>query len=1549
MIFREEHFSEEEYRSVALLVESRGDCTGRNPDGTFGANNDCQEDGDGPSGISREPSAGAKERTPTAKTKPARGGGDDGDIRLGNVRRQDVMLRGGKSVIVSDAEAKERARKDRDVNPMPEGSPPGSTADLYDRTFVTRDDPKRPLKITSHDQVFDASDLTQNGTYVSHESVARFLSARHEDDRKAIGVDAPEAIIDTRAELPPEQFEYVVEALKRDVDRAYSEGRNPGFYSTDIAECMEIMSGFYPELSNPDEAKRMGTTPEDASFVFTMITAITSNGTDPALNLESADRIYRLYREHGSIRTPDEIMGGDRAREIKNSLNRLQDMIDEFGEARVRSLMSGVTHASSINLTMKRLAKKSQEIGGSWSEKGLGSSELADEVVPVAAIFGPKIGSFFANLSGRHQFLTMDRWLMRSVGRVTGELITRSTPEAANKQANEAIKAIKARSRSKDILFGVDKPPLNLTREDVIKSLELQARSGIVEEYGAAYEWAKAAARAYSKVPRGLRDGKPYGSFGVHEDPQIRAAHAVGNAMSKSLVHEQQDPRSARARRVLRGVFREVAKRVAADNPDTRGGVEVSEIQAVLWQYEQNLWKRLGAKTKIEGDSLYSAAAKALKQRRDSGDEPTSLRPEKTRRPKSVRSADAEEYETAGEVEADHPNQSGQDLWDSEIETSGLDFMEFIRAFIEEGDFDRDEESRDVVVLSNPSPESVAGEIRDASRVVIRSASHSVWPRLGFDAKIPQEIRSLLPEHLSHASTLLDLHATREGAEWWNANGRDVDMELDLRDSSAPPAKVFFRCLNSDLTSLDSVWEEIWESDDLDDYCGDEQTFFATESRDCGQDDLGRFSSGNDCANDDGVGGGIAEDIPPSAKQASKTGGGSGGKTAKRDAWKKKDDTVVLSASQSKVLAPVKSALVAHGRLVSESLDYVGVTLDEAASVCADLADDSVVLVTHGDTRSLLGYVHHSEPLSGEVEPEVTFCSNRSFAGVENGLGTIVSIARNDEGELSLNYALLGIKPEAQKASPVAIAREMYRGVFESISNAEKIGVKEIVMKATGDAKDSKFKGYRIWPRLGFDGVIPRNKITPTYSLKWGFFDAYGSSLPDSALSPRAKKERAAGSLTIQALYETKEGQDWWEKHGGTMDMIMRVGDEDNPGWQRYKKISSRVSGRSVDFEAIIEAEWRSIREEVETRSDDCGRDEGGRFGQDNKCQEDAAPGSEQTSGPASKTYDEIAREMDLKRVRSDIGAGNHGSASRNISLMLEKSTPSEVARSLGFEKFDLDGSFSEDTRKARGSFFTSFGKAAVDTAARHLASLSIASGRLPELKKAHIDFSTQRNFISTMVKNSGAKGVLDRLRVAMSSFSAMAICNLTNGDITLVQNKANSQETLDSAYGKGWFSTNDPSHYIVHEYAHRLQSEGLRSYFVSQIEKSIRQTEKALSATGEFALHGDSIEIAKMSIEKERLELSELKAGRPLTQSEISDYYASAHFYLARWGARDRINFESSVKSVSTYGRSHALELAAEYWSSVTLGFRDNSDDLDAFCEAIHMPKPKKQKKATR
>lgn len=613
-------------------VEVRAADCGRDDGGQFEPKNDCASE-DGPV---------------------------EEEVKSSKKRNVDVMIGGGKRVAVMDAEAKQRAVEDSRDNPKPEGSAPGSTTDLWDRDFVVRGDGAKINKISGHSPVFPPETHRQNGQFVAHEAVGQFLADRHEDQRRAVGAEGPGAIIDTmRRDLPKEQMDYIVDSLAEDAIHAYEVLQvDPGFYGDDLGRTMETMSQRHPELASDENAK----------FMFTMLTAITSSGQGPDANLADADALYSMWKQHGTV-VPSSYGGG--ARDATKSLRTLQGLVDSFGVERTRRLLSGYTSASNINETFKRLAEKSadpnwkgREGETTWElpSASMVSGELVDEVVPVAAIFGPKIGSFYANLSGRHDFLTMDRWLMRSVGRVTGELLTRSTPDQAKRRADAALMAIESGKWKKDFLFGVDKKH-GITKADLVRSLKIQAKTGVIEENGAAYTWAIAAERSHQKTPKS--DG---GQYGKHQDPVVHALHQAGNSMFKSLIHEQQDPRGGAARRNIREVFRQIQDRVeqkSGRRPD------VDEIQAALWQYEKTLWKHLGAKGKIEKDSLFSSAATGLQ----SGKIKT-----RTFTPASRRDAGEQSRDFDDDDFDVYQHDAEQTSFMSDLEESGVDVVEWLAA-----------------------------------------------------------------------------------------------------------------------------------------------------------------------------------------------------------------------------------------------------------------------------------------------------------------------------------------------------------------------------------------------------------------------------------------------------------------------------------------------------------------------------------------------------------------------------------------------------------------------------------------------------------------------------------------------------------------------------------------------------------------------------------------------------------------------------------------------------------------------------------------------------
>ena len=63
-------------------------------------------------------------------------------------------------------------------------------------------------------------------------------------------------------------------------------------------------------------------------------------------------------------------------------------------------------------------------------------------------------------------------------------------------------------------------------------------------------------------------------------------------------------------------------------------------------------------------------------------------------------------------------------------------------------------------------------------------AGYQVWPKMGYDAVLPEHLKRKLPTELQFANTIQDLHGKRSGREWWAANGEALEMRFDITEGS---------------------------------------------------------------------------------------------------------------------------------------------------------------------------------------------------------------------------------------------------------------------------------------------------------------------------------------------------------------------------------------------------------------------------------------------------------------------------------------------------------------------------------------------------------------------------------------------------------------------------------------------------------------------------------------------------------------------------------------------------------------------------------------------
>lgn len=61
---------------------------------------------------------------------------------------------------------------------------------------------------------------------------------------------------------------------------------------------------------------------------------------------------------------------------------------------------------------------------------------------------------------------------------------------------------------------------------------------------------------------------------------------------------------------------------------------------------------------------------------------------------------------------------------------------------------------------------------------------YKVWPKLGYDARIPAEVRAKLPKDLAKASKVSDLMRSERGRTFWDQNGVTTPMTFDLKAGS---------------------------------------------------------------------------------------------------------------------------------------------------------------------------------------------------------------------------------------------------------------------------------------------------------------------------------------------------------------------------------------------------------------------------------------------------------------------------------------------------------------------------------------------------------------------------------------------------------------------------------------------------------------------------------------------------------------------------------------------------------------------------------------------
>tara|TARA_B100000212_G_scaffold5900_1_gene4420 strand:- start:1987 stop:10092 length:8106 start_codon:yes stop_codon:yes gene_type:complete len=406
-----------------------------------------------------------------------------------------------------------------------------------------------PDSVSQVNKLENSFDFAKSKPFPTNRQFKIELQERVKQAAKEAGIDVNDGSIETE--------KYLVQSVIDDANFALIENSNAvGWYNEKVTKAKRILSLIHPELA----------TDPVANFAFTWSLANTSNMIKVDKNFELAEIAYRHYKETGKF--PTDIGIGKAAQAINANFKLFNRLIREKEFVELEKFMK-------TQHTVK-------EVKAYTNDKVSGENE--SEIVYGAAVMGPKIGNgFFANLYGFFEQLTMDRWLIRSWGRLTGTLVLNQRKQANMKrdQLKPLLKALSPKQRKKlQDLIGVKIRMTNLDEVAVAidnASTDTDIRETIIEIANIKDE---------PEVEQKIFDilGKPRkGSVRIGIGDEIRKN---GISYTKFLDGQKEAPSGAPERRFIRKVFNQALDVLQQNNPD----LTMADLQALLWYPEKRLY-----------------------------------------------------------------------------------------------------------------------------------------------------------------------------------------------------------------------------------------------------------------------------------------------------------------------------------------------------------------------------------------------------------------------------------------------------------------------------------------------------------------------------------------------------------------------------------------------------------------------------------------------------------------------------------------------------------------------------------------------------------------------------------------------------------------------------------------------------------------------------------------------------------------------------------------------------------------------------------------------
>ena len=249
----------------------------------------------------------------------------------------------------------------------------------------------------------------------------------------------------TAKEMGDAEIEWFADQLVADAIREAAEvGNATDWYTSAVERMLELAATKFPEI-------------KDKGFeyhTFLAAVAITSQNMKVKDNMKAGIYQYQYWKDNGSFDYTKK--HGDKNEAITENLKLFDTLIEELGQDEYMKFAES-------DFTVRDLSKLISEI----KEKDVTIAGYQDDTVKGSAAFGPKIGQgFLQNLLGNYDPVTVDLWLRRTFGRLTGDSVR---PELTAQDIGRLIYSVRKRSeRGKEKLDSfIELPP-------VLKGLRLE-------------------------------------------------------------------------------------------------------------------------------------------------------------------------------------------------------------------------------------------------------------------------------------------------------------------------------------------------------------------------------------------------------------------------------------------------------------------------------------------------------------------------------------------------------------------------------------------------------------------------------------------------------------------------------------------------------------------------------------------------------------------------------------------------------------------------------------------------------------------------------------------------------------------------------------------------------------------------------------------------------------------------------------------------------------------------------------------------------------------